>query len=744
MNHAAGNSLSAPSDNATPHHSTVELANCKLELRADLCFHLQEYRGIPCYLIEDEFNSRFFRIGIAEYRFICSLDGSTTIAQATAKNASHGEDALGEKEATNVCKWLIDNGLASTGASRSSNRLMEASSKSDKRKTVARLNPVSQKFLLFNPNRFLTQICPMSGWIFSLPMFLVWCGVVLGAIFQIVTHWDEACGSQSRVFARNNWVWLGLSWLLLKLIHETAHGLACKRLGGDVRQCGIVLIMMLPLPFVDVTSSWRFPSKWLRILVAAAGMYVELFVAAMAAIVWSLADDGLIRQHAYNFMLAGSITTLLFNANPLMRFDGYYMLSDWLELPNLGTHGQQWLKWVGKKFYLGMDEKRPSWPEGRGWIVACYAILALIWKVIICIGLTIAAESLLFGAGVALTMGAVLFWVVWPLAKLIRLVFIGQRHQQRPGRLRFCILTLAVGATLWTLATQTPWYSRVEAPAIVDYQHRIEVRTPVAGFLADLFVSQGQIVKRGHVLARLENVELDAEIQQLKVQLESSNLRMRQFRQQASMAAYDAELENRTALAQRLTERQSQQRRLLIVANADGVVNADDLDSKQGRFFSPGSKICNIESDEHKEVHALVAQHDFDLFQQRMGKSVNVHVWGSGPGHFPARLSDLNSRARLEIPHPALGANAGGPLPVRNRIDLDGEPQSNQSQLELVNPRFLARVQLPASASLQFKCGQPAMISFRTTRGSIGEVLWESFSQWIRTIKKRSQTASLR
>ena len=125
------------------------------------------------------------------------------------------------------------------------------------------------------------------------------------------------------------------TWVVLKLIHELAHSLVCKKYGGRVASCGILVLLMIPMPYVDVTSSWRFENKWKRILTSAAGMLSEVFVAAIACYVWANSQPGPIQYHAGNVIITASLHTLLFNINPLMRFDGYYMLADWLEIPNL-------------------------------------------------------------------------------------------------------------------------------------------------------------------------------------------------------------------------------------------------------------------------------------------------------------------------------------------------------------------------------------------------------------------------
>ncbi|MFK7769635.1 MAG: efflux RND transporter periplasmic adaptor subunit [Mariniblastus sp.] len=729
-------------NNTTAHHSTVELANCKIELRTDLSFHLQEYQGAPCYLIEDEINSRFFRVGMAEYHFISLMNGSTKIAQAIAQTAAQlGDQALNEQDAITIAKWLIDSGLATTDASRSSGRLMESFDESDRKKKMAKMNPVSPKFPLFNPDQLLTRLNAAVGWLFSFPLFVVWCAIVATAVYLVGTNWDSLTNSQSMIFTNDNWIWLGLTWIILKLLHETAHGIACKRYEGDVNQCGVVLIVMIPLPFVDVTSSWRFTSKWHRIYVAAAGMYVELFLAAIATIVWAN-TDGVIQQHAFNVMLAGSITTIFFNANPLMRFDGYYILSDWLELPNLGTHGQQWMSWYGKKTYLGMDVKQPSWPEKRTWMIATYAILALCWKVLICVGLALAAESLFFGAGVVLAAIAVMFWVVWPIGKLLKMVFIGEETQQRPSRLRFCVLTTALAVAGWAFLTYVPWYARIKAPAIVDYQESFEIRTPVGGFLSEIFVEPGQVVQAGHLLARLDNRNVDTDVEKLLIEIEANEVRTRQLRNDANMAGVDIELKNREALVEQLEERYQQQRNLNICAKSGGMVDADELRSLVGQYLAPGHMLCTIQTGGRKEVHAMISQHDFASFEKRIQQDVDVHVWGTGPGYFPAKMSHLNPRGRVDLPHPAFSATAGGALPVKYRAP-DAQQSDNEGPLELVDPHFLARLQLSDADSDRLRSGQPATVSFRTVRGSVGDVLSEKISIWFRKMRKQAQAMKL-
>lgn len=730
--------------NNQAHHTTVELANSKLYVRPDLSFHMQEYQGAPCYLIEDQFNSKFFRVGLAEYNFISLLDGSTTVSKAVAQTASTmGKLALSESDAISICKWLIDSNLASTDASRSSNRLVETQAESSRKKTIQKLNPISPKFPLFNPDRALARLNSTIGWIFSGPMFLLWALVVSVAVYQIYSNWQLFSSNASNVLSSDNWVWLAVTWVMLKLFHEAAHGLACKRFGGDIRQAGIVLIVMIPLPFVDVTSSWRLPSKWQRIFIAAAGMYAEIFIAAVAAIIWSQCEPGILRTQCYNIILAGSITTLFFNANPLMRFDGYYMLSDWLELPNLGTHGQQFLNWVGKKHYLGLDVKKPSWPEGNNAIIAGYGLAAAIWKVLICAVLALAAESLFFGAGIVLAAIAVGMWVLWPICKLLKFVFIGKETEEKPKAVRFLALTSTLATALWCVFAYMPWHARVNAPAIVDFSKTIEVRTPVGGFFRKVHVDLDQVVEKGDLIATLENPELRADIESLRIDLRTAELRARIYNQPPHrIAAYQVEAKNCESLRKRLNERLEQQRNLEIVAPMAGQLVADRFDVLMDTYLAPGHLICSVGSNENKQLKALVSQHDFELFKDMTGQLVDVHVWGQGPGRFPATLDQVNPRARLTLPSPAFNSAFGGPLPVKYR-QPQSSAESNQSEnsqsFELLNPRFLALVTLNDKVERELRPGQMGTVSFRTKRGTVGEVLSERVARWFQSVREADQ-----
>ena len=204
------------------------------------------------------------------------------------------------------------------------------------------------------------------------------------------------------------------------MLHETAHGLACKRFGGTVGSAGFTLLFFMPLAYVDVTSSWRFRSKWQRIATAAAGIYAELFVASIATMVWAASSPGTLQTMALNIALTAGVSTLVFNANPLVRFDGYFILSDLLEMPNLYSCGQQWMADFLQWHVLGRETATPAWPRKKAWIIRVYAVAALAWRVLFFLTFALGLIGTLGHLGMVLA--AVLLGFAWglPVVQTVR------------------------------------------------------------------------------------------------------------------------------------------------------------------------------------------------------------------------------------------------------------------------------------------------------------------------------------
>jgi len=694
--------------------SSYEPGAICLKLRGDLSFRRQSFGDETCYVIEDASASRFYRIGLTEYRFISLLDGRTTIAAAVAHCATqHGDGAITESQAAAFCSWLVQNSLASTPQSRRATRLIEKGEQAAAGRMRQWLNPVTLKIPLGSPNNLVRWITPAVGWVYGGAGFFIWMLTVAAGGYSLFSHWDRISGG-SMVLSADNWLWLALTALFLKLIHETAHAVACRRFGGDTREAGILLLLFVPLPYVDVTTAWRFGSKWQRMIVSAAGMYAEIFIAAIAAIVFTQTNSEVAQHHAINIMLTAGFVTVMFNLNPLMRFDGYYILTDLLELPNLGAHGQQDLNYLARRWLLGVKSNRPQWPEGRSAFIRLYGAAALVWRIMICVSLALAAEMLYHGAGIVLAVAAVCLWVVVPVFKFIRYFIVGDPVNP-PHRLRFIFIAgtlLLAGSAIWNYA---PYIERLQLAAVVECEDIVEVRTATAGFVRKLAVRSGDNVVKGQLLARLENPQLEARIAGLKLAIQQSHLDSTRYHRQGDMPAFQVEVENKLALKKRMAQLQLQASKLTLTAPSKGVILSRNLDDLQNRWLGSGSSFCLLGNDSSQVIYVVIPQSDIAVVRSHQ-QPVNVHIWGQ-PREFNATIQDIESRGTTAVRHPSLTANAGGPLAVH------ATQTAGETTWELLEPHFHARVQAPNLNIQPAGSGQTAMVELTTSRGAIGQVI---------------------
>ncbi|WP_417746246.1 efflux RND transporter periplasmic adaptor subunit [Rosistilla oblonga] len=731
-------SLTATSDSLSPdaQHSCVDLGGVVLTLRDDLRFTLQHDGSADTYLIEDPVRTKFYRVGISEFTFISLLDGHVTIAEAHGLASSAlAAEALADHEMAGLCRWLVENQLASTPASLSSCRMAQQGGRERLRKRLASLSPISPKLRLGNPDRVIGAIAPLLGWWFSPFGFLVWMLVLGFGLMSLFGAADRIDQSAQSVIDRNNWIWLAATWFLLKLVHETAHGLACKRFGGSIREFGIILFMLIPLPYVDVTSAWRFRSRLHRILTSAAGVMAELMVAALAAILWSRSSSPLVTQHAFNVMLSGSLITLLFNANPLMRFDAYYILTDWLGMPNLATHASQMLRTAARKFFFGIDGSMPHGQLRWPWFVAGYGVAALIWRIAMCVALLIAAERMLWGAGLVLAMFAAVLWFVLPLAKAIHFLIWGTSSCQ-PDRRQFgkaiAIVSLLVASIL-----SLPWYGHSRVPAIVDYEPMVQVRAPTKGFVKRVAARSGQYVRAGQVLVELENQPLQWKTAELVAQAEQSQVRARVYAASHRTAACEVELQQLAAIEAQLKDRRQMLANLVIRASDSGIVIGDAIESLQGTYVATGESLMTLGPAGRRRVRALVPQRELEYFVSRVGQDVRVQIDGS-PGS-EGCLEHVDPRGDTHLSHDALSAAAGGAIATSANdsgddrsekgiaVDASDDPESRG--FEATETYFAATVRVD-QRRLQDQLGATGWVGFRSHRGTVAAVLWDLVCKW--------------
>lgn len=705
-------------------HFASDLSTTRVAFRTDLRCTPNENARQPHMVVEDPVAGMFYRLGKIEFAFASLLTPSRTIAEAYRELCEgFPEHRLSENDAADLCRWLISSELAHTESSKSSRRLRRSAAKAGLDRIKQRSNPMAIRLPLLHPDRFVKQLNRRVGWLFGMDATIVGIAMIAIAGCLALANWKPLIESSGYLFSGSSLLVLVGITIVLKVIHEFAHAVVCKRHGGDVGEMGILFVLFAPLAYVDVSSVWRFRSRLRRIHVAAAGVYVELVIASLAMFVWRFVDVPFVRHVCTSTMLSASAATLLFNANPLMKFDGYFVLTDWTRSPNLYTDSQKYLLRFARRMFLGGECKHPNWEPGYRIAIACYGWLAMIWKGLVCIGLTIAATKLFHGLGTVLAIAACVAWVGVPAWRVINHV----RKAPRSQRHRFAWTMTGCLVITALILEFIPWPASAAVPAVVEYSPHDVIRAKVAGFIDSIHVTSGQTVAMGDKLLTLRNHDLELADQQLRAKIEQSRIRQRQQTLKGQQAAAQAESAELDALTKQHHELLQQIESLTIRASRQGVVLGRRLPERIESYLKEGDEILVIGNESEKELRVLIAQDQYDQFRDQVGTSVRFRVGSSTPE--VSTLAKIIPRANTHVEYPALLASNGGPLPVKAAPDQQGEAQSD---VKLITPHFEAVVSLQSDQATRLRSGSRATVAIGALNESIGSRLWRYLVDWAR------------
>ncbi len=699
------------------------LLSLRLQIRSDLVIS-QRGKGVTStYLIEDGVRGKFFQVGDHERNAIALFDGSHTVGEIITSNQTKNSPAV---DLRSVAAWLYQNGLVSIAGVDSTHRLQLQASGLRNQRFLANFNLISLRIPFGNPSRLLDACEPFSRHLFGRPAAIVWISVIVFAVLQLFRHWEELGAANQGAFVQGEWVWMLAVWVGLKIVHEFGHGLACHHYGGKTSEAGISLILFAPLAYVDVTSSWRFSDRWHRIITAAAGMYVEILIAAIALTTWSLIDEThFLRPSLYKIVIAASVTTLLFNVNPLMKFDGYYILTDLLQIPNLYSKGSAWVKGRIQQLCFGWPMPTDICQKREAGLVAVYGVVSFFWRSLVSVGLLIAASVMFQGAGVLLAFIAGIFWFGAPTFHFFR--NLRKQSVIRPINQKRLLISFATFASaLLLFFGGLPGPTTESAPAIVRYAEEQPLRATADAFIREIHVADGEQVRAGDLLVTLKNDELQQSILTLGEHTLQANVKTKIHLQKGELALYQAEVEKESKLREQLNEKLLQQANLEIRAPFDGVVFARDLAARLGDFAKCGETILTLASPDSCEVVVTVDQANVAGLQGSAPKFVAVFA---GQPLMRCGLKTIVPRATREPVHRALCADVGGPLAVRQR-EQKSEEKNRENSLELVTPRVNVELQVPAEFSASLCAGQTGRVVFPSQRRSLGVYLFLVARNW--------------
>ncbi|WP_372718447.1 HlyD family efflux transporter periplasmic adaptor subunit [Novipirellula sp.] len=676
--------------------NTIDLTEQPIRLADDLRFWPIQQHGQTAYRIEIPSLHRFFHVGYEEYVFLSLLDGKTTVPQACGLAAATlGSQAPTTEQAQSIVYWLLENELGYLAEGDSPLRKGDTESRATGSGfSLSSLNPFWMKVPLLKSQRWITAIAAPLRAVFSPAAMVLGILLILGGGVCVTFHWDRFWTQSAQVWSRSNWIWLFSFWIALKIIHELAHAVACHRQGANAREVGVVFVLFAPLAYVDVTSCWRLNSKWARIAVSAAGMYVELVIASAAMIAWSLVESPSLAFLLHRLIFAAGISTVLFNANALMRFDGYYILSDWLEIPNLYSASSQAVEQWFRRVLVGTPPPSSSLHGWRRHFVLVYGIAALLWRIAICTTLMLAASAMFSGAGIVLVASGIWMWFLRP----------AKRHAQNAVKLlqgdffTFCrAAVVGTGLVAGTVAVVgwMPIPTSSQAAAVVQYAPETRIRSRVDGFVRHVHVRDQDHVLRGDLLIEIENRELTNHRDRLRIEQQQIEIKIRQAIDKKETSERIVLQEHLKSIQQQYDQIAKQCEGLRITASRDGQVMTRGLEQSVGKFVRQGDLLITVALPKDKEVMAVVSQSQIEQARPVVGNDVFVRY--DNHRHAKAYFEKLEPRATDRLGIASLSSLEGGPLSVQGPIAASSSDSDHD--LRLLEPHFVGRIRLDGHAA---------------------------------------------
>jgi putative peptide zinc metalloprotease protein len=682
------------------------------------------------YVLENPSNNKFSRVSEESYQFIALLDGNRTVEDVWRLcDERLGDLAPTQGEIIQLLGQLYCSNILYVGLALDAESLFNRYRMRVRRQIQGFLtNLLFVRIPLIDPNNFLDRWLSVFGRVFTLPGFLLWLVVLFTGLYFVIGNLGELVYQSSDVLAPDNLILLYVCMVVIKISHEFGHAFACKRFGringsgGEVHVMGVMFLVFVPLPYVDASSAWAFRRKRYRAIVGMSGVMVELFAAAVAAIIWANTSTGIIHIIAYNIIFIASISTLIFNGNPLLRFDAYYVLSDLIEIPNLGNRSRSHLYCLVKKFCWGLKNTRsPAHTIGESIWFTFYGLASTAYRIFICVRILLFLNNRLpeelFLLVPIFAGTAIITWVIFPIGRFIR--YLATSSELSRSRTR------AIGTTLGTLASiilfigiiKMPDYCRVEG--VVEPVDLSVIYMETDGFINGYLPSEKAIDPNGPPLIEAFNERLKAEQKALIAERTALQTKQR-IAEMREIAVAQMLGEQILALEERIERIKYELASLKLHAPRRGVWVSPDIEKAGGMYLSRGERIGYVADLDDVLIRATAKQKLAAQLIEQARKEVEIRVKGCPSGLVKGQLEEIFPAGLEVLPSQALGYAVGGSMPTTPR-----DPYGIRAA-ELF---FELRIRPDKDSSVRLLAGQRVIVRLQTRSKPLAVQWWLSLRQ---------------
>ena len=689
--------------------------------------HRQHFRGLKWYVLQDPAGNHYYRLNEAAYHFVAMLDGRRTVSQVwQICMEKFGDAAPTQGEVITLLGRLHSSNLLYGNFAPDAEALFRRHRKRIWREVRGFLaNLFFVRIPLWDPDRFLDRWVGVFGRLFTWYGFLMWLGIFAAGLWAVGGHTAELTRQALGVLNPDNLPLLYAALVMVKILHEMGHAFACKHFGrragtgGEVHQMGVTFLVLTPLPFVEASSAWALRNKRHRIVIGASGMLVELAIASIAAITWIHTAEGTtLHAIAYNMMFIAGVSSLVFNGNPLLRYDAYYILLDLIEIPNLESRSKMYLAYLVKRHLWGTSKAHdPSHTRGeKRWLVF-YGIASIVCRAVVFAAIILFLGDRFFLIGVLFAAVTLTGWVLLPLTNLIR--YLATSHELERLRKRAVFTSAMAAASLLIVVGLVRFPDRCRIEGLVEPCDYAVVHMKTAGFVR-AYLDSGVITDpEGLPLIEAVNPELEAHRDRLQAELRRLRVN-RKFAQTKEAARAQFMEEKVAALTEQIERAERDLRALVLKAPAKGIWVAPDIDGIINKYLRRGQRIGVIANLDALRIRAVAGQIVAARLIKEAKPSVDIRVKGRPDIELTGRIETIIPAGQQRLPSAALGYAAGG----KTQIDLE-DPSGRQTS----EPFFEILVAPHLSGAARVLPGQTMVLRFETSPKPLIMQGWRSLLQ---------------
>ena len=637
------------------------LGSVRVGARRDLEVSRHVFRGQPTYIIRDPITFDSHRFSPSDYQLFIAIDSSRTLSEIFADQVAR--EILEQEQEESFYQFVFSlHRLSFLNLPMSDDKILyrRYQARQSVRRRQKLMGFLFLQIPLINPNAFLERTMPLMRWLYSPITFGLWLLLVGSAAYVAAAHGSELLRPANGLLATRNLVFMWFTLISLKVVHEFGHAYACKRFGGHVPEMGIYLIAFTPCAYVNATAAWGFSRKLERLIVSLAGVYVEIAIAAVAVFVWAATGPSLLNSVAYNVMFLASAVTLLFNINPLMRYDGYYVLSDFLEVPNLRSRARQYVIDLAKRWTLGVTVAETVDSRRLRIILFSFGICATVYRMLVLVSISalIATKFFLVGVGLAgFYVGSTIVGFVRRLSK-----YLWHSEETANVRYRAIAVGVAVFILLPTIIGLVPMPMRVCIAGTVEAEYETVVRAAVPGFVERVDFERAQRTQAGALLAELSNTETAENIARAAAEVAASQIRLMAY-QTVDPDQARREVERGGAYQAELEYYAGRERDLRITAPEAGQIVDGLRPIDAGRFVEAGQAIATIISGK-RQVRAILTAEELTATQPCVGQVVRFRDRADSASMHSGKIVKINPAGVYHTDLVALTHLAGGDVVI--------------------------------------------------------------------------------